>query len=165
MERQPFLKSFKNAFCGIQDLFLTERNFRIDIFFALLAGFFCVLTRTRGVELAVIVLCIALVLGLEGLNSALEATVDLAIQELHPLAKTAKDMAAGAVLIAALLSVAIGAIIFVPKLLLLVDGTLRVTETLMPRLGIGLAALVVYLAWLVVHPLPQINTSKEDELR
>lgn len=162
MDRQPFLKSIQNAAYGVKELFLTERNFRIDIFFALLALFFSILTRTRGVELVLIILCIALVLSLEAFNSALEAAVDLTIQELHPLAKKSKDMAAGSVLLSALLSVVVGGIVFLPKLLAIFHGKLRITESVLAPLALSGAAIIVYFAWIAVHPLPEVNTSEEE---
>ena len=67
-----------------------------------------------------VVICIGLVLGGECFNSALEAVVDLASPEYHDLAKAAKDMAAGAVMIFAAASFVVGCIIFVPYLLSLV---------------------------------------------
>lgn len=60
-------------------------------------------------------LCIGLVIGTEMINTAIENVVDLASPELHPLAGQAKDIAAGAVLICAIISVIIGLMIFAPK--------------------------------------------------
>jgi Diacylglycerol kinase len=60
-------------------------------------------------------LCIGLVFGMEMMNTAIESVVDLASPKLHPLAGKAKDVAAGAVLICAIIAVIIGLIIFVPK--------------------------------------------------
>jgi undecaprenol kinase len=62
------------------------------------------------------------VLVLEALNSAIEATVDLVTRDYHPLAKIAKDVAAGAVWLMALTSVLIGAIIFLPRIIALAVG-------------------------------------------
>jgi diacylglycerol kinase (ATP) len=69
----------------------------------------------RGEWLALI-LTIALVLAAEGVNTAVEATVDLASPGYHPLARTAKDVAAGTVLLTAVAAVLVGAVIFVPRL-------------------------------------------------
>ena len=60
---------------------------------------------------------LGLILGLELVNTAVEAVLDLASEDYHPLAKKAKDTAAGAVLIAAIAAAVIGVIIFGPKLL------------------------------------------------
>jgi diacylglycerol kinase len=76
--------------------------------------------RVSRAEWAILTLLIALVLTLEALNTAIEATVDLVTSDFHPLAKIAKDLAAGAVWLMALASVVIGMIIFLPRLLALV---------------------------------------------
>jgi diacylglycerol kinase (ATP) len=78
--------------------------------------------RLSRVEWAVLVLVIALVLILEAVNTALEALVDLATAEYHPLAKQAKDLAAGAVWLASLAALAVGALLFGPRLWALATG-------------------------------------------
>ncbi len=72
--------------------------------------------RISRTEWAVIIFTIALVLILEGLNTAVEAAIDLASPEIHPRAKAAKDLAAGMVLIAAMASVGVGLLILGPPL-------------------------------------------------
>jgi diacylglycerol kinase len=67
-------------------------------------------------EWAVLVFTIALVLILEGLNTSIELAIDLASPTIHPFAKAAKDLAAGMVLIGAIASVAVGALILGPPL-------------------------------------------------
>ena len=67
-------------------------------------------------EWFICILLFALVISLELVNTAIEAVVDLCTHEIHPLAKTAKDTAAGAVLVSAMASVIIGLMIFIPKL-------------------------------------------------
>ena len=71
-------------------------------------------------EWAILLLTIGAVLALEGVNSAIEAVVDLVTEEYHPLAKSAKDVAAGAVWLMALMAAAIGALLFLPRLAALV---------------------------------------------
>ena len=73
--------------------------------------------RITALEWAVLVLAMALVLVLEALNTAVELTVTLASPERHPLAKAAKDVAAGMVLIAAIASVVVGVVILGPRLI------------------------------------------------
>jgi diacylglycerol kinase (ATP) len=68
------------------------------------------------VDLVPILVCCSLVLSLELINTAVEATVDLASPELHPLAKRAKDFAAAAVLIAVLFSTLVGLLALGPPL-------------------------------------------------
>lgn len=116
------LDSFRYASAGLRYLFTTQRNARVQASVGAAALLLGATLRISRVEWAVLVLLIALVLVLEALNSAIEATVDLVTSEYHPLAKIAKDLAAGAVWLLALASVAIGAIIFLPRLLALVPG-------------------------------------------
>src|SRR5580704_11833598 len=84
------LRSFKFAFAGLGYLFRTQRNARIELFIGIGAcalGGWLHINRT---EWAVIIFTIALVLILEGLNTAIEAAIDLVSPQLHPLAKAAK---------------------------------------------------------------------------
>ena len=110
------VRSFYYAFLGIGHLFRTQRNARIELAIGIIA---CVLAYWLGIsraEWGVLILTIACVLILEGLNTSIEAVVDLASPEIHPLAKTAKDVAAGMVLIAAIASVGVGLLILGPPL-------------------------------------------------
>jgi diacylglycerol kinase len=110
------VRSFYFAFAGLGYLFRTQRNARIHLVLGILACGLGVWLGISRVEWAVIVFTIALVLILEGLNTAVEAAIDLASPDIHPLAKAAKDLAAGMVLIAALASVAVGLLILGPPL-------------------------------------------------
>jgi undecaprenol kinase len=110
-------KSFSYAFQGILTAIKAERNLKIHFFISLIVLSGSLWLRLSTIEWIFILMAIAGVISLELLNSAIERVVDLATEEVHPLAKQAKDMAAGAVLIYAFLSVVIGFIIFLPKLL------------------------------------------------
>lgn len=108
--------SFRYAFEGIGYLFRTQRNAQIHAgvsFVIVLLGAAFQISRA---EWLAIVLAIMIVIGAEGANTAIEAVVDLASPSYHPLAKIAKDVAAGTVLLAALGSIIIGVIIFLPRL-------------------------------------------------
>ena len=110
------IRSFYFAFAGLAYLFRTQRNARIH---AIVGAGACALAFWLGisrVEWAVLVFTIALVLILEGLNTAVEAAIDLASPKIHPLAKAAKDLAAGMVLIGAIASVAVGLLTLGPPL-------------------------------------------------
>ena len=109
-------RSFYFAFAGLGFLFRTQRNARIHAVIGTLACGVGAWVRISRVEWAVVIFTIALVLILEGLNTAVEAAIDLASPELHPLAKAAKDLAAGMVLIAAIASVGVGLLILGPPL-------------------------------------------------
>ncbi|MGP6139722.1 diacylglycerol kinase [Jeotgalibaca sp. A127] len=113
-----FLKSFHHAWDGVKTIWCEERNLRHHVALGsipLLAG---VLLGISRVEWIVIVLCVFLVIIMEFLNTIIETVVDMVTNyEYHPLAKKAKDIAAGAVLVTAFFTVVIAAIIFLPKLI------------------------------------------------
>lgn len=114
--RGRLLRSFRYAFAGLGYLFGTQPNARIEAELGVIA---CALGGWLGIsraEWAVLVFTIALVLILEGINTAVEAAVDLASPQQHPLAKAAKDLAAGMVLLAALASLTVGLLILGPPL-------------------------------------------------
>jgi diacylglycerol kinase (ATP) len=97
------------ALSGIAHAWRSQKNFRIQVVLGVVALAVFAALHVPALGFAVLALAIALVLALEVLNTALEALVDLASPQLHPLAKAAKDAAAGAVLLAAAGSVAVGA--------------------------------------------------------
>jgi undecaprenol kinase len=116
-EWHRFLRSVSCAVSGIAHTVKTQRNMRIHVIVAalvLLAVWW--LQIPRG-DVLLVFFSIALVLSLELVNTALEAAVDLASPEWHEKAKVAKDACAGAVLVAAVLSVCVGAAVFGPPLL------------------------------------------------
>lgn len=99
---------------GIGRTAARERNFRIQIFFALAAVAFCVIARVPALHFILVGFAIFFVLFAELMNTAVEALTDLACGgQLHPLAKIAKDAAAGAVLLASLFSLAVGAFVVI----------------------------------------------------
>ena len=114
--RHGLIGSFGFAIAGIAYLFRTQRNARIHAVVAVIVCILAAWLRVTRVEWAILVLSIACVLILEGLNTALEAAVDLASPQIHPLAKIAKDVTAGMVLIAAIASVIVGLLILGPPL-------------------------------------------------
>ena len=83
--------------------------------------------RLDRFEWLVLTLTIAIVLAAEGINTALEAVVDLASPDYHPLAKIAKDVGAGTVLLTAIAAVIVGLLLFLPRLLPLVLNWLRLS--------------------------------------
>lgn len=108
--------SFRFATAGLRHLFISQRNARVQAGAGVAAVALAAFLRITRVEWAILALTIALVLVLEALNSAIEATVDLVTDDYHPLAKVAKDLAAGAVWLMALTALVIGAILFLPRL-------------------------------------------------
>ena len=111
------IKSFAFAWSGLKICFASETNFKIHIAFAafaMLLGFVFSISR---VEWLVIIGCIAFVTTMEMVNTTIEKLCDMAHKEFHPGIKKVKDIAAGAVLVAAACSVIVGVIIFLPKII------------------------------------------------
>jgi diacylglycerol kinase len=115
--KHSLLKSFKYAFDGLSTALTKGRNFRIQITLGAIAVIFGLFLGFSALEWTVLVLIIASVLILELINTSLESIVNIVSPEIRSEAKIAKDMAAGAVLIASLASIVIGAILFLPKIL------------------------------------------------
>ncbi|MGE7942872.1 diacylglycerol kinase family protein [Lysinibacillus xylanilyticus] len=114
MNVRKYIRSFGYAFEGIVTA-CKEQNFKSHLLSAgivLIAGYFTGLSR---VEWYIVLILIALMFALEIVNTAIERVVDLASPKKHPLAKQAKDLAAGAVLVFAVFSAIIGLLIFIPK--------------------------------------------------
>lgn len=114
--RQPLLESFSHAFDGIMTG-VEERNMKIHFGFTILVVLFGLLLKISATEWCLCFVLFGLILGLELVNTAIEAVVDLVTEEYRPLAKRAKDAAAGAVLIAAIMAAITGLIIFIPRFL------------------------------------------------
>ncbi|WP_144462887.1 diacylglycerol kinase family protein [Siminovitchia fortis] len=120
-DKNPFsfgrlVDSFTYAIQGLWHAVKTEKNFQIHLTAALIVSICGFAFRLSKVEWLFILICIFGMFSLELLNSAIEKTIDLVTEEIRPLAKQAKDMAAGAVLIYAVMTVVIGLIIFIPKI-------------------------------------------------
>lgn len=108
--------SFGHAFRGLFYTWETQRHLRVHLALAALAVLLGLVLRIGATEWALLALTIALVLSLELLNTVVEAVVDLVTPDYHPLARVAKDVAAGAVLVSAMGGVAVGAFLFIPRL-------------------------------------------------
>tara|TARA_Y100001968_G_scaffold323973_1_gene362496 strand:+ start:672 stop:1130 length:459 start_codon:yes stop_codon:yes gene_type:complete len=114
-----FSTSFYYAFKGIIYGFLSQSNFRIQVFLGIFTFFLGIWLQIDLAKLAIIVFTVALVLILELINTAIEAAVDLSIgRRFHPLARIAKDCSAGAVLLAAMASVLVAILLLLPQLLI-----------------------------------------------
>ena len=116
MRAATLVSSFRYAFAGLAYLLWTQRNAKIHTALGLLAvglGFALGIDRYEWLAL---MLAITMVLAAEGVNTAVEAAVDLASPGYHPLAKVAKDVGAGTVLLTAIAAVVVGIVIFLPRL-------------------------------------------------
>ena len=114
MNLRKYLRSFGYAFEGIITA-SKEQNLKSHIVSAIIVILASYLTGLSRMEWYIVLLLIALMFALEMMNTAIERVVDLASPEIHPLAKQAKDIARGAVLVFALFSAIIGLLIFLPK--------------------------------------------------
>jgi undecaprenol kinase len=108
--------SFKCALAGLSYAMRTQRNFRIHLAAAILVSLMAYWLKLPLTAWTLLILMIGLVLVVELLNTAIEVMVDLVSPEYHPLAKNAKDLAAGAVLLVAIVSVIVGILILGPPL-------------------------------------------------
>lgn len=115
--KNPLYKSFGYAFEGIFAGIRGERNMKIHCFAAVCVIVAGVLFHISVTEWCICLVLFGLILSLELVNTAIEAVVDFVTEDKKPLAKLAKDTAAGAVLIAAVMAAMAGLLIFVPKLI------------------------------------------------
>jgi diacylglycerol kinase len=108
--------SFRNAFAGWGYALRTQPNTWIHGVFSLAVVIVCAWLRLPPRDIAIIIMTMALVWAAELTNTAIEAAIDFASPEQHPLAKAGKDAAAGAVLVTAIGSILIGLLIIGPPL-------------------------------------------------
>jgi diacylglycerol kinase len=120
-----FLNSFVYAWHGLVYAVRTQRNARVHMILGSAAIILGLLLRISPLEFAMLFVAITLVFIAEMFNTVAEACIDLVTTEYHPLARIAKDVAAGAVLLNAMLSVVIGVLVFTPHLLALIPAALR----------------------------------------
>ena len=113
------ISSFKYSFQGMFSALKTERNLKIHVTIMILVIIAGIVLKISKIEWIICIILFGLVIGGEMLNSAIETVVDIAMPDINPKAKFAKDAAAGAVLVFAIASAIIGFMIFGPKLIAL----------------------------------------------
>jgi len=118
-ELRSVIQSFKYAFEGISYVFTSQRNMQIHLGVAIIVLLLSFLLKIPKYQLLLVFFTIVFVMCMELVNTAIEKTVDLVTDKFHPLAKIAKDVAAGAVLLAAIFAFMIGLYVFVNPLLAL----------------------------------------------
>ena len=116
-KKEPLYKSFGYAFEGIFAGIRKERNMKIHCVAVIGVTAAGIVFHISALEWCICLVLFGMIMALELVNTAIEAVVDLGTEEKRPLAKLAKDTAAGAALIAALMAAAAGLMIFLPKLL------------------------------------------------
>ena len=111
------IKSAKHAWRGIGILIKTSHNAWGHIFIGLLAIYLGFILDISNTEWLFLVFTIGVVIIAEAFNTAIEIDINLTSPEYHPYARDTKDVAAGAVLISAILSIVVACFIFLPKIL------------------------------------------------
>lgn len=111
------INSFGYAIKGIIAVYKTEQNILIHTIIAIIVIALAFYFKISSIESCILALSIGLVIAFEIINTSIEYTIDMAMPNIHPLAKLAKDSASGAVLITAITSIVIGLIIFIPKIM------------------------------------------------
>lgn len=106
--------SFKNAFEGIAEAIKKETNIKIHLLVSFLVILLGIILNLAPGDWVKVIILIGFVISLELTNTAIEVVVDSFTSEEHPGAKLAKDVAAGAVLVAAVTSAVAGLLIFLP---------------------------------------------------
>jgi diacylglycerol kinase (ATP) len=116
MRAASVANSFRYAIAGLRYLLWTQRNAKIHTAIGLAAVVLGLVLGIERYEWLTLTLTITMVLAAEGVNTAIEAVVDLASPTYHPLAKIAKDVGAGTVLLTAVAAVIMGMLLFLPHL-------------------------------------------------
>lgn len=111
-DHPSFIKSFSYAIEGFVTAVKTERNIKVMLAAGAVTIIAGALVGLSPIEWAIVVICCGLVIHGELCNTAMEAIVDLATQELHPLAKRAKDIAAASVYVLSFTAAVVGLIVF-----------------------------------------------------
>ena len=117
MKNKKLIDSFKYAFSGIATAFKSEKNMKIHFTMMMLVIIFGILLKISLNEWLVCIMLFCMVIGSEMINTAVENVVNLAMPTKNEVAKNAKDISAGAVLVFAIGSAIIGLIIFIPKII------------------------------------------------
>ena len=125
MSWKRLITSMSYALNGIRLAVCRERHMRIHLVAAIIVVVAAAVFRVSKMEWLVLLITIGIAISLEIVNSAIERTVDLVTDEYRPLAKEAKDLAAGAVLVFAMLSVVIGISIFFPYMYVFFKNSLH----------------------------------------
>ncbi len=120
-KKRTFLDSVKNCLDGISYTISHENNFKREIIIGILAIILSVILKVSILEWIVVILLICFVLVFELINTAIEKTVDLYTKEYNETAKIVKDVAGASVLVMCMFSAVIGVIIFLPKIINLLN--------------------------------------------
>jgi len=121
-DKRTFKGSVKNCLDGISYVTKNEKNFKREIALGIIALTLSYILKIDKIEFIIVLTMICLVLTTEIINTAIERAVDLVTKEYHELARIAKDVSAGSVLVTSTFALIIGIIIFMPKIITLLGG-------------------------------------------
>ena len=121
-DKRTFKSSVKNCLDGISYVTKSEKNFKREIALGIIALILSYILKIDKIEFIIVLTMICLVLTTEIINTAIERAVDLVTKEYHELARIAKDVSAGSVLVTSIFALIIGIIIFMPKIITLLGG-------------------------------------------
>ena len=120
-DKRTFKGSVKNCLDGISYV-TKKKNFKREIALGIIALTLSYILKIDKIEFIIVLTMICLVLTTEIINTAIERAVDLVTKEYHELARIAKDVSAGSVLVTSIFALIIGIIIFIPKIITLLGG-------------------------------------------
>ena len=121
-DKRKFSGSIKNCLEGINFVITNESNFKKEIVIGIIALLLSYILKISRIEFIIILIMIALVLTSEIINTSIEKVVDLYTKDYSNLAKIAKDVSAGSVLVMSIFSLLVGVIIFLPKIINVLGG-------------------------------------------
>ncbi|MCR6513490.1 MAG: diacylglycerol kinase [Clostridium chrysemydis] len=133
MKLKKIVDSFNHAIDGVIYTVRTQRNMKIHMIATLLILASCLFFDVSKIEFLILAVTITMVIGAEMINTAIEAVVDMNTNYYHPLAKIAKNVAAGAVLLTAVNALVVGYLIFWDKLSNLSYGVMHKIKTSEPH--------------------------------
>ena len=121
-DKRKVSSSIKNCLEGINFVITNESNFKKEIAIGIIALLLSYILKISRIEFIIILIMIALVLTSEIINTSIEKVVDLYTKDYNNLAKIAKDVSAGSVLVMSIFSLLVGATVFLPKIINVLGG-------------------------------------------
>jgi len=150
--------SFRYAWHGLRDAWRAERNIRVHVLAAFLVLYLAWLLEVRTDEFVVLCMVSGMVIVAEMANTALEALIDLVIKKHDPLAKTAKNAAAGAVLVTSIAAVLVGIAVFGSRFANY-EEQIAMLRAKLPALAVGAALFILLFVVSVAVPLSKKSSA------
>ena len=125
MSKQTLTESINNAIEGLTYAFRTQRNLRIHVGLGILALVLSMFLGMNRLELLVLILTISFVIVVEMFNTVVELVINMIEDQVHPVARSAKDVAAGCVLLAAVAAICVGYLLFVDRFKEFLGGSIE----------------------------------------